>query len=152
MKIHPIHGIPGAALAMMAAGMALSAPVAAQNAGAAAEVSLVHCSGINQCGGHNDCKTASNACKGQGSCKGQGFLAAPAEACGHIGGSVIDAGVSMQVAASSLVQCYGLNTCKGHNDCRTADNACKGQGSCKGQGFTNLPAATCSNAGGKTSA
>ena len=78
-------GFSGVALALMAASMAVSAPV---NAGAKAtsQVALAHCSGVNQCKGHNDCKTAANACKGQGSCKGQGFVTASAKACGDIGG------------------------------------------------------------------
>lgn len=150
MNTNLIPSVSGAALAMMAAGMALSAPAVAAKSKPAAQVDLVHCSGVNQCKGHNDCKTASNACKGQGSCKGQGFVAATSQACGDIGGKVIDKGQSKRVAASSQIQCFGINQCKGHNDCKTADNACKGQGSCKGQGFVLLPAASCTNAGGKT--
>jgi hypothetical protein len=156
MKANLINGFSGAALAVMAAGMAMSAPVSAGSKAKAVkavdgEVVLVHCSGVNQCKGHNDCATASNACKGQGSCKGQGFVAASEKSCGDIGGKVIDAGKSVKVAASSQIQCYGLNQCKGHNDCKTASNACKGQGSCKGQGFVTLPAFSCSSAGGTTS-
>lgn len=149
----------GATLAMLAAGLALSAPVNAAGGkakpmakAAADEVALVHCSGVNQCKGHNDCHTATNACKGQGSCKGQGFVGATAEACGNVGGSVVDAGRSMKVADSSQIQCYGINQCKGHNDCHTATNSCMGQGSCKGKGWVSLPASSCSNIGGSTSA
>ncbi|MDI1252694.1 hypothetical protein [Thermomonas sp.] len=151
--------LTGATLAMLAAGLALSTPANAAGGkdksmakAAVDQVALVHCSGVNQCKGHNDCKTAANACKGQGSCKGQGFVGATAAACGDVGGKVIDAGSSMKVAASSQIQCFGINQCKGHNDCHTANNACKGQGSCKGQGFVMLPAASCSNIGGSTSA
>ena len=151
MKSNPIHGFSGVALAVMAASLAISTPTAAfAKSKTVADVSLVHCSGVNTCKGHNDCKTANNACKGQGSCKGQGFVATTAEACGDLGGSVIDAGQSMKVASASQVQCFGVNTCKGHNDCKTADNACKGQGSCKGNGFVDLPKMSCSNVGGTT--
>lgn len=158
ISTHSTSVLTGATLAMLAAGLALSTPANAagkDKAGAKAmtdEVALVHCSGVNQCKGHNDCKTAANACKGQGSCKGQGFVGASAKACGDVGGTVVDAGMSMKVAASSQIQCFGINQCKGHNDCKTADNACKGMGSCKGQGFVMLPSASCSNIGGSTSA
>ena len=54
--------------------------------GEIAKADLIHCYGVNKCGGHNDCKTAENACAGQASCKGHGFVAAPAKACGDIGG------------------------------------------------------------------
>ena len=54
--------------------------------GTVAKADLVHCFGVNMCKGHNDCKTASNACAGHASCKGTGFVAAPAKACGDIGG------------------------------------------------------------------
>ena len=155
MKANLIPGFSGAALAMMAAGLSLSVtatPVGAKTKAHAMsdDVTLVHCSGVNQCKGHNDCKTASNACKGQGTCKGHGFVTATAGACEAIGGKVIDAGQGAKIAASSQIQCFGINTCKGHNDCKTADNACKGQGSCKGKGFVDLPASSCSNAGGTT--
>lgn len=56
--------------------------------GTIAKSDLIHCYGVNVCGGHNDCKTSENACAGQGSCKGTGFIAAPAKACGDIGGKV----------------------------------------------------------------
>ncbi len=152
MKANLISGFSGAALAVMAASLAMSAPNAAIAKAkiAAADVSLVHCSGVNQCKGHNDCKTADNACKGQGSCKGKGFVATSEEACGNLGGTVTDAGQSMKVAVASQVQCFGVNACKGHNDCKTADNACKGQGSCKGKGFVDLTKLSCSNVGGTT--
>lgn len=88
MNANLIPGFSGVALAMMAASMAMSSPaMAGTKAKPAADVALVHCSGVNQCKGHNDCKTASNACKGQGSCKGQGFIALPASSCGNIGGT-----------------------------------------------------------------
>lgn len=152
MNANLIPGFSGVALALMAAGMASSAPVAAAGMDkASAEVALVHCSGVNSCKGHNDCKTADNACKGLGSCKGKGFVEATADACSAIGGTVSDAGMSTSVAASSQIHCFGVNTCKGHNDCKTADNACKGHGSCKGKGFIALPASSCSNVGGTES-
>jgi len=150
MNANLIPGFSGVALAMMAAGMAMSSPaVAGATAKPAADAVLVHCSGVNQCKGHNDCKTASNACKGQGSCKGQGFVGATAEACASVGGNVVDPGESTSVAASSQIHCFGVNSCKGHNDCKTASNACKGHGSCKGQGFIALPASSCGDIGGK---
>jgi hypothetical protein len=152
MKANPIPGFSGVALALMAASMAMSGPVAAgaKTTAVSDKVDLVHCSGVNQCKGHNDCKTASNACKGHGSCKGTGFVVASKVACGDIGGSVIDPGQGMSVAASTQIQCFGINACKGHNDCKTASNACKGHGGCKGQGFVDLPASTCANIGGTT--
>ena len=153
MNANLIPAFSGVALALMAAGMAVSTPVMAGGKAMAmsgGKVALTHCSGVNQCKGHNDCKTSANACKGQGSCKGQGFVAASTEACSNIGGTP-DPKVSFQAAASSQVQCFGVNACKGHNDCKTSSNACKGQGSCKGQGFVSLPASTCSNVGGHTS-
>ncbi len=153
MNTNPITGFSGAALAMMAAGLAISSPAeaGAKSKAMDAEVALLHCSGVNQCKGHNDCATASNACKGQGSCKGQGFVTASKQACDDIGGKAVDAGKSVKVAAGSQIQCFGINACKGHNDCKTASNACKGQGSCKGQGFVTLPASTCSDIGGSAS-
>ncbi len=151
--------LTGAALAMMAAGLAMSTPAnaaggkdKAMTKAAASEVALVHCSGVNQCKGHNDCGTASNACTGHGSCKGQGWVGASASACADVGGTVVDAGKSTKVAARSQIQCFGINQCKGHNDCKGADNACKGMGACKGHGFVMLPAASCSNIGGSTKA
>ena len=55
----------------------------------AAEMSPVHCAGINSCKGLSQCKTASSACAGQNSCKGQGWLpAASAQECMNKGGSV----------------------------------------------------------------
>jgi uncharacterized membrane protein len=54
--------------------------------GSIAKADLVHCYGVNTCKGHNDCKTAENACAGQAQCKGHGFVAAPAKACGDVGG------------------------------------------------------------------
>jgi hypothetical protein len=56
--------------------------------GTISKADLVHCYGVNVCKGHNDCKTAENACAGQATCKGHGFVAAPAKACGDIGGEV----------------------------------------------------------------
>ena len=150
MSLSTASRIPGAALAVIAAGLAGGASAQA-TAVPAGSVELVHCSGVNICGGHNDCKTAANSCKGTGSCKGSGFVAAPAKACADIGGTVIDPGKTKVVAESTLIQCYGINQCKGHNDCKTADHACKGQGSCKGSGWVSLPAPTCANVGGTAS-
>src|SRR5688500_4795789 len=101
MSTHNVTRFSGAALALMAAGLASSSvPGQGKVKGAvvAGNVDLVHCSGVNACKGHNDCATAGNECKGHGSCKGQGFVAAPAAACDAIGGTVIDKGQSMSVA------------------------------------------------------
>ena len=151
--------LTGAALAMLAAGLAMSTPANAAGdkakpmaKAAGGQVALVHCSGVNQCKGHNDCGTASNACTGMGSCKGQGYVGATASACADLGGKIVHPGKSTKVAASSQIQCFGINQCKGHNDCKTTANACKGMGSCKGQGFVMLPSASCGNVGGSTSA
>ncbi|MEO8001586.1 MAG: hypothetical protein ABI644_06890 [Arenimonas sp.] len=151
MKAQALPMISGAALALVAAGLASTMVSGPTQAATAKKVTLQHCAGVNACKGHNDCSTATNACKGQGSCKGQGFVVATAASCEAIGGNIIDAKQSVKVAASSQIHCMGANVCKGHNDCKTATNACKGQGSCKGQGFVALPAATCSNVGGTAS-
>jgi len=150
MNTQNINRLSGAALAVMAAGLASHAApgLAKTKLASGGSVELVHCAGVNSCKGHNDCKTATNACKGQGSCKGQGFVAAPAKACASLGGKVIDPQVKVAVATTNFVHCMGANVCKGHNDCKTATNACKGHGECKGKGFVALPAATCSNVGG----
>lgn len=148
MKAQAFPMMSGTALALIAAGLASTMATSPVQAGAANQVTLQHCAGVNSCKGHNDCSTATNACKGQGSCKGQGFVMATAGACADIGGNIIDAKQSVKVAASSQIHCMGANVCKGHNDCKTAANACKGHGACKGQGFVALPAATCANVGG----
>jgi hypothetical protein len=56
--------------------------------GSISTADLVQCYGVNVCKGHNDCKTAENACAGHATCKGHGFVAAPAKACGDVGGEV----------------------------------------------------------------
>ena len=63
--------LTGAALAMAAAGLLMSATVTTVSA---AEGKTVHCEGVNACKGHNDCKSAKNACKGLGECKGTGHV------------------------------------------------------------------------------
>ena len=147
MKTDTLSILSGVSLALLAAGLATTSMPAAAAAGKAAKVEMVHCSGVNACKGHNDCKTADNACKGHGSCKGKGFVAAPASSCANMGGTA-DAATAFS-ARVAMVHCVGVNACKGHNDCKTADNACKGHGSCKGKGFVALPAASCTNVGGK---
>ncbi|MBI3715387.1 MAG: hypothetical protein HY255_05290 [Betaproteobacteria bacterium] len=77
--------LTGAALALAAAGMLMTAGIGSAQA---AEGKKVHCEGVNACKGHNDCKTAKNECKGQGACKGQGYVALTAEQCAQIGGKV----------------------------------------------------------------
>jgi hypothetical protein len=148
MKAQALPMMSGAALALIAAGLASTMVSNPAQAGTAKKVTLQHCAGVNSCKGHNDCNTATNSCKGSGSCKGQGWVSATAAACSAMGGNVIDAKKTVKVAATSQIHCMGANVCKGHNDCKTAANACKGHGECKGQGFVALPAATCANVGG----
>ena len=134
MSLSTAIRLPGAALAVVAAGLAGGA--SAQSAAVpASSVELVHCSGVNICGGHNDCKTSANSCKGTGKCKGSGFVASPAKACADIGGTVIDPGQPKVVAESTLIQCFGINQCKGHN-------------ACAGHGFKALKAGECLRKGG----
>lgn len=79
----------GVALALAAAGLFATAPIAnAEAEGGAATAEPVHCYGVNACKGQNDCKTAKNACKGTGACKGQGFVAISKEDCDAKGGTV----------------------------------------------------------------
>jgi hypothetical protein len=148
MKTQALPMISGAALALVAAGLASTMASSPSQAAASSKVTLQHCAGVNSCKGHNDCNTATNSCSGSGSCKGQGWVNASGAACSAMGGKVIDAKKTMKVAASSQIHCMGANACKGHNDCKTAANACKGHGECKGKGFVALPAATCTNVGG----
>lgn len=75
--------VSGVALAITAAGLFATAPMAA-NAGSSE--AKVHCTGVNACKGKSDCKTVSNACKGQNNCKGQGFVAVSEKTCNQIGG------------------------------------------------------------------
>ena len=138
----------GAALALAVAGLASTSATFAAEKPAADKTDLVHCSGVNSCKGHNDCATATNACASQGSCKGHGYLAMPSKACADVGGKVADDWKG-EVAKADLMHCTGVNACKGHNDCKTADNACAGKASCKGHGFVAMPAAACTNMGGK---
>jgi hypothetical protein len=69
--------ISGAALAVAAAGLFLTAGVAP----AVADDAKIHCTGVNGCKGKAECKTAKNDCKGQNACKGQGFSAMTKEKC-----------------------------------------------------------------------
>ena len=150
MSMNIFSKFSGATLALMAAGMANSAEMAATHGKKATSdaVELVHCAGLNTCAGVNDCKSATNECKGQAGCHGESFMLAPAASCDNMGGKIVDAGKTATAAASTLVHCMGANMCKGHNDCKTADNACKGQGSCKGKGFVAIPASSCKAVGG----
>jgi len=143
----------GVALAMAAAGLlgACQSDGTRMSSAGAAEVDLVHCSGVNACAGHNDCKSASNACAGKASCKGHGFVNLSAKACANLGGKTGDKVVGT-VAKADLVHCYGVNACAGHNDCKSANNACSGKASCKGQGFVAVPAEACKDVGGKEGA
>ena len=77
--------LTGAALAMAAAGLLMTAAV---TPAIAQEGKKIHCEGVNVCKGHNDCKNAKNACKGQGACKGKGFVSMTKEQCANIGGTV----------------------------------------------------------------
>jgi hypothetical protein len=57
----------GAAIAVAAAALLASAPIAT-HAG-----EMGKCMGANSCKGHSSCKTATSSCKGLNACKGQGF-------------------------------------------------------------------------------
>ena len=72
-------------LALAAASLFATAPVAAETGG---EQAQVHCYGVNACKGQNDCKTAENACKGKAVCKGHGFQAMTDKECADKGGTV----------------------------------------------------------------
>ena len=70
MSTKKLQTISGAALAVAAAGLFLTAGVAPI---AAADDAKIHCTGVNGCKGKAECKTAKNDCKGQNACKGQGM-------------------------------------------------------------------------------
>ena len=74
--------ISGAALAVAAAGLFLTAGVAP----AVADDAKIHCTGVNGCKGKSDCKTAKNDCKGQNACKGQGYVSLSEKDCKAKGG------------------------------------------------------------------
>ena len=75
--------IATAAAALFSMGATLSTSVQA------ADVAVVHCTGVNSCKGTADCKTAKNDCKGQNSCKGMGWVGKKSEAdCKAAGGMV----------------------------------------------------------------
>jgi hypothetical protein len=71
----------GFALAMAAAAMLASAPIAVQ-----AGSTTGKCMGANSCKGHSACKTVTSSCKGLNSCKGKGFLEMSKADCDSAGG------------------------------------------------------------------
>lgn len=72
----------GAAIAIAAAALLASAPVATY-----AGSDKGKCVGANSCKGHSACKTATSSCKGLNACKGQGFLEMTRAQCDEAGGS-----------------------------------------------------------------
>ncbi|MGH8559733.1 MAG: BufA2 family periplasmic bufferin-type metallophore [Methylococcales bacterium] len=77
----------GVLLAVAAAALFMSGPLAAQKEGSAEEAK-VKCEGINSCKGLSECATASNACRGQNACQGKGIVNTTAEECKDQGGTV----------------------------------------------------------------
>jgi hypothetical protein len=75
--------ISGAAVAVAAAGLFLTAGVAPL---AVADDAKIQCSGVNACKGKAECKTAKNDCKGQNACKGQGHVTMTEKDCKAKGG------------------------------------------------------------------
>lgn len=71
----------GATLAIAAAAMLASAPLATQ-----AGSDKGKCMGANSCKGQSTCKTATSSCKGLNACKGQGFLEMTKAQCDEAGG------------------------------------------------------------------
>lgn len=72
----------GTALAIAAAAMLASAPVATY-----AHNPVGKCMGANACKGQSSCKTASSSCKGLNNCKGQGFVEMTKAECDTAGGN-----------------------------------------------------------------
>jgi len=83
MESKKLQSISGAALAVAAAGLFLSAGVAPL---AVADEAKIQCSGVNACKGKSECKTANNDCKGQNACKGQGYMTMTEKECKAKGG------------------------------------------------------------------
>ena len=79
-----LQTLSGAALAVAAAGLFLTAGIAPASA---ADEAQIHCVGVNACKGKAECKTAKNDCKGQNACKGQGFLPMTEKECKAKGGT-----------------------------------------------------------------
>jgi len=83
--------VNGVALAMAAAGLFATVPLAASASG---EETKIDCAGVNACRGKSDCKGATdgckapNECKGLNECKGQGFVSMSKETCEQLGGKV----------------------------------------------------------------
>ena len=78
-----LQTLTGAAIAVTAAGLFLTAGMTPASA---ADEATVHCVGVNACKGKAECKTAKNDCKGQNACKGQGFLSMSEKECKAKGG------------------------------------------------------------------
>ena len=78
-----LQTLSGAALAVAAAGLFLTAGVAPV---ASADDAKIHCTGVNACKGKAECKSAKNECKGQNACKGQGYTSLSEKDCKAKGG------------------------------------------------------------------
>ena len=78
-----LQTLSGAALAVAAAGLFLTAGVAPI---ASADDAKIHCTGVNACKGKAECKSAKNECKGQNACKGQGYMSLSEKDCKAKGG------------------------------------------------------------------
>ena len=78
-----LQTLSGAALAVAAAGLFLTAGVARV---ASADDAKIHCTGVNACKGKAECKSAKNECKGQNACKGQGYMSLSEKDCKAKGG------------------------------------------------------------------
>ena len=77
----------GVAMAIVAAGMFMTANV---STAIADEAAMVHCGGINGCEGQSACKSAKNSCKGQNGCRGEGWQPVKTEKeCTEKGGKVM---------------------------------------------------------------
>ncbi len=85
-KRNALTAISGAALAVAAAGLFLSAT--ATVVAADPQEAKVQCAGVNACKGKSDCATATSACHGQNACKGQGWLKMTEKQCLGKGGKV----------------------------------------------------------------
>ena len=76
--------LSGAALAVAAAHLFLSAP--AEAPAADKTEATVQCMGVNACKGKSECATARNSCHGQNACKGQGWVSMSEKQCLEAGG------------------------------------------------------------------
>ncbi len=85
-KRNALKAISGAALAVAAAGLYLSATATVEAADT--KEAKVQCAGVNACKGKSECTTATSACHGQNACKGQGWVSMSEKQCLDKGGKV----------------------------------------------------------------